>query len=103
MPVDCRGRCTPHPTPRTPHPTPRTPLRHCWFLLPYQVKRGETDTSYITQRSPAWCDRVLVRSNLPHKRATWVDYYSAPQVATSDHKPVGAVLKVRPQRGSCCW
>jgi hypothetical protein len=69
------------------------------------VERGKAETSYITQRSPAWCDRVLVRSNLPHKQASFVDYYSAPQVTTSDHKPVGAVLKVShagvPARPAC--
>jgi hypothetical protein len=59
------------------------------------VERGKAETSYIPQRSPAWCDWVLVRSNLPHKQASFVDYYSAPQVTTSDHKPVGALLQVR--------
>jgi hypothetical protein len=50
----------------------------------------------MTKRSPAWCDRVLLRSNLPHKRASVLSYYSTPELSTSDHKPVGALIKVRP-------
>jgi hypothetical protein len=69
-------------------------LDHCSKYGCLQVERDTPETRYITKRSPAWCDRVLVRSNLPHKQATCVDYYSAPQVDTSDHKPVGALLKV---------
>lgn len=59
-----------------------------------QVERERPDSTYMTKRSPAWCDRVLVRSNLPHKQASCVDYYSVPAIATSDHKPVGALIRV---------
>jgi hypothetical protein len=58
------------------------------------VERGAPDTKYLTKRSPAWCDRVLLRSNLPHKRASFLSYYSAPALDTSDHKPVAALIKV---------
>jgi hypothetical protein len=54
------------------------------------------------QRSPAWCDRVLWRSNLPFKQAKALDYFTAADIGTSDHKPVGAVLQVptvRPATG----
>ncbi|EFJ39196.1 hypothetical protein VOLCADRAFT_101258, partial [Volvox carteri f. nagariensis] len=49
---------------------------------------------YTPQRSPAYCDRVLYRSNLPLKQIRVVSYFSASDIATSDHKPIGAALVV---------
>ncbi|GLC37179.1 hypothetical protein PLESTM_000551100 [Pleodorina starrii] len=49
---------------------------------------------YNPQRSPAYCDRILYRSNLPLKQIRVVSYFSPSDIATSDHKPVGAVLVV---------
>ncbi|GLI66127.1 hypothetical protein VaNZ11_009857 [Volvox africanus] len=49
---------------------------------------------YNPQRSPAYCDRILYRSNLPLKQIRVVSYFSPSEIATSDHKPVGAVLVV---------
>ena len=37
---------------------------------------------------------MLYRSNLPLKQARPVDYFSAPDITTSDHKPVAAVFSV---------
>jgi hypothetical protein len=52
------------------------------------------DPKYKKQRSPAYCDRILYRSNLPHKVALPLEYYYAPGITSSDHKPVGAVFSV---------
>lgn len=59
-----------------------------------QVKKGEPGFSYAAKRSPAWCDRVLVKSALPHKPGRCSSYFAAPDICTSDHKPVGAVLSL---------
>ncbi|KAG2498410.1 hypothetical protein HYH03_003669 [Edaphochlamys debaryana] len=59
----------------------------------FKVKR-QRGHEYNPQRSPAWCDRILYRSNLPLKQIRVLGYFSAPDIATSDHKPVGAVLQV---------
>eukprot|EP00798_Chlamydomonas_sp_ICE-L_P013605 gene13605-19478_t len=56
--------------------------------------RREPGMEYLPQRSPAWCDRILYRSNLPLKQVKVVDYYCAPDVDSSDHKPVGALFNV---------
>lgn len=45
-------------------------------------------------RSPAWCDRILYRPNVPHCTAACLQYESAPAVPSSDHKPVLAVWEV---------
>lgn len=62
------------------------------FPPTFKVTKGAPGLHYGMKRSPAWADRVLVRSNLPHKPASASLYYCAPGVATSDHKPVAAVL-----------
>jgi hypothetical protein len=59
-----------------------------------QVIKGEPGCSYGPKRSPAWCDRVLLKSALPHKRGSCSSYFSAPDICTSDHKPVCAVLSL---------
>ena len=62
------------------------------FPPTFKVVKGEPGLAYATKRLPAWCDRVLVRSNLPHKTAQIGHYYACPAVATSDHKPVAAAM-----------
>jgi phosphatidylinositol-bisphosphatase len=64
------------------------------FPPTFKVVKGEAGLVYGLKRSPAWCDRVLVRSNLPHKPAAPVSYYCCPEVSSSDHKPVAAVLQL---------
>lgn len=54
--------------------------------------KGQPGFHYSPARSPAWCDRVLVKSALPHKSATISSYYTAADITTSDHKPVAAEL-----------
>jgi hypothetical protein len=62
------------------------------MLLLLQVLKGEPGCSYGPKRSPAWCDRVLLKSALPHKRGSYSSYFASPDICTSDHKPVAAVL-----------
>ena len=64
------------------------------FPPTFKVAKGTQGLLYGLKRSPAWCDRVLFRSNLPHKPAVPGDYYCCPDIATSDHKPVAAVLQL---------
>jgi phosphatidylinositol-bisphosphatase len=86
------------------------------FPPTFKVTKGVPGLSYGLKRSPAWTDRVLVRSNLPHHAAAHGPYYCCPDVATSDHKPVAAVLTLplsawqgrrgeaagREGKGGCC-
>ena len=58
------------------------------FPPTFKVKR-QPGTEYTPQRSPAFCDRVLVRS-VPGYPAKLLGLSAAPEVATSDHKPVVA-------------
>eukprot|EP00955_Chlamydomonas_euryale_P061857 358199-Chlamydomonas_euryale.AAC.3 len=39
------------------------------FPPTFKVQRVD-GIEYKPQRSPAWCDRVLYRGNVPHKQAT---------------------------------
>lgn len=66
------------------------------FPLPalQQVDKGDPGFSYAPKRSPAWCDRVLAKSALPHKPGICSEYYTSPQICSSDHKPVTAVLSL---------
>jgi hypothetical protein len=64
------------------------------FPPTFKVTKGVAGLSYGMKRSPAWCDRVLVRSNLPHRAAELGAYYACPSVATSDHKPVAAAMRL---------
>ncbi|GBF95749.1 inositol 5-phosphatase [Raphidocelis subcapitata] len=64
------------------------------FPPTFKVSKGVAGLSYGMKRSPAWCDRVLVRSNLPHRAAEAGSYYTCPSIATSDHKPVAATLRL---------
>ena len=56
------------------------------------MAKGPAGLAYTLKRSPAYCDRVLWRSNLPHKAAQPRAYWASPDIATSDHKPVAAAL-----------
>ena len=51
--------------------------------------------SYVQQRVPAWCDRVLWRS-LPHCKddVRLLSYEPLGDIATSDHKPVQAIFNI---------
>ncbi len=64
----------------------------------FKVKRAP-GFQYNKQRSPAYCDRILWRS-LPGVEGTQEALWAAPEVASSDHKPVGATLALgrRPAR-----
>lgn len=66
------------------------------FLPTFKVVRGKKTTQYQNHRTASWCDRILVITpksiNKKHK-FTYVEYTSHPDVSTSDHKPVTAVLK----------
>ena len=64
------------------------------FPPTFKVLKGARGLAYGAKRSPAWCDRVLVRSNLPHRAAEVAAYWCCPDVATSDHKPVAAALRL---------
>lgn len=64
------------------------------FPPTFKVIKGHPGLQYGMKRSPAWCDRVLVRSNLPHKAVRFEDYYCCPEIATSDHKPVAATMQL---------
>lgn len=70
--------------------TRRTHARHCRAAA--QVEKGEPGCRYAPKRSPAWCDRVLLKSALPHKCGSAAAYFSDAAICSSDHKPVGAVL-----------
>jgi hypothetical protein len=62
------------------------------FAPTFKVQKGEPGFCYAQKRSPAWCDRVLFKSTLPHKQATCNSYFTVPDICTSDHKPVAAVV-----------
>ena len=64
------------------------------FPPTFKVAKGRAGERYARKRCPAWTDRVLLRSALPHLPARALDYWSAPSVATSDHKPVAALVEV---------
>lgn len=64
------------------------------FPPTFKVEKGEPGLSYANKRSPAWCDRVLFKSVLPHRKATCGQYYTVPDICSSDHKPVAAVLSL---------
>eukprot|EP00210_Caulerpa_lentillifera_P006808 g6507.t1 len=49
---------------------------------------------YTPRRLPAWCDRILWKSIFSTREAQVLDYYSVPEVSSSDHKPVAAFFKV---------
>lgn len=64
------------------------------FAPTFKVLKGEQGFSYDKKRSPGWCDRVLFKSVLPHKQASCSSYYTVPDICSSDHKPLAAVLSL---------
>lgn len=64
------------------------------FSPTFKVLKGEPGFCYAPKRSPAWCDRVLFKSALPHKQASCESYFTVPEISSSDHKPVAAVLSL---------
>lgn len=64
------------------------------FMPTFKVDR-KAGLGYKAQRLPAWCDRVLHRS-LPSfgERLRATEFVAAPEIATSDHKPVRATFEV---------
>lgn len=75
------------PGQRTSTPTPPTTAR-VWI----QVER-EASIVYKPHRLPAWCDRVLWHSNMPHSMHPLCSgYFMVAEADSSDHKPVAAVF-----------
>jgi len=66
---------------------------HFSFPPTYKFEVG-TDR-YDEKRTPAWCDRILYRGSLALQ-----SYDSAPLKASSDHRPVLAVLSVGAREGT---
>jgi endonuclease/exonuclease/phosphatase family metal-dependent hydrolase len=58
------------------------------FSPTFKVQRDKA-LKYDEERSPAWCDRVLVKS-IPGHKVAQSGYGSAEIIGTSDHKPVWA-------------
>eukprot|EP00301_Raphidiophrys_heterophryoidea_P018100 c3087_g1_i1.p1 GENE.c3087_g1_i1~~c3087_g1_i1.p1 ORF type:complete len:867 (+),score=153.90 c3087_g1_i1:268-2868(+) len=65
------------------------------FLPTFKVLRGET-SGYKSTRTPSYCDRILYKS-LPseEQRISQIFYSSAPNVTTSDHKPVFSLFDIQ--------
>ncbi|CAM6093328.1 unnamed protein product [Calypogeia fissa] len=62
------------------------------FAPTFKMQREAKDV-YDQKRMPAWCDRILWR-NLPGCTVKLGKYVSAPELATSDHKPVAATFSL---------
>jgi len=62
------------------------------FQPTFKVERNEPFT-YKMQRSPAWCDRVLWHTTVEHNVES-LFYKCYPEIVTSDHKPVAALLSM---------
>lgn len=69
-------------------------VSHASFLVAVWKMERIPGNMWKRERSPAWCDRILWRSCIPSKEATVLDYYSVPEISSSDHKPVGALFEV---------
>jgi hypothetical protein len=66
------------------------------FAPTFKVLR-QPGTTYKTQRTPSYCDRILWRSMAPSQgRLALTRFDSVPAVSTSDHKPVRAVFELMP-------
>ncbi|GMH43463.1 hypothetical protein BSKO_11385 [Bryopsis sp. KO-2023] len=57
------------------------------FVPTYKMER-KAGQIWDPMRLPAWCDRVLWKSLIPSKNVEVLDYYSVPEITSSDHKPV---------------
>eukprot|EP01065_Artemidia_motanka_P037848 TRINITY_DN46754_c0_g1_i1.p1 TRINITY_DN46754_c0_g1~~TRINITY_DN46754_c0_g1_i1.p1 ORF type:complete len:854 (+),score=166.02 TRINITY_DN46754_c0_g1_i1:57-2618(+) len=68
------------------------------FPPTFKVLR-QADYSYVPERVPSYCDRVLWKS-MPHCADCVVQesLVAVPDVTSSDHKPVRSVFTVRPSR-----
>ena len=65
------------------------------FLPTFKVKRHVENPTYNEKRVPSWCDRILWRSLEGHaKRLRPIEFNSAENITTSDHKPVFATFEV---------
>lgn len=67
------------------------------FRPTFKVMRNIELETYLAQRSPAYCDRILWHS-MDAERGTEIQltrYDSAPSVITSDHKPVFATFELK--------
>lgn len=63
------------------------------FPPTFKVRRGVTShTAYDRKRVPAWCDRILWKDLPGCPPVELLSYTSAPEVCTSDHKPVAATF-----------
>nr|PNR63021.1 hypothetical protein PHYPA_001446 [Physcomitrium patens] len=62
------------------------------FPPTFKMQRDYLD-HYDQKRLPAWCDRVLWKT-LQGCHSYLISYFSAPNILTSDHKPVGATYKL---------
>jgi phosphatidylinositol-bisphosphatase len=62
------------------------------FPPTFKVFRNH-QVEYTSQRTPAYCDRILWRSS-PYLLAASIDFWSGEKVGSSDHKPVAALLQV---------
>lgn len=62
------------------------------FAPTFKVRR-RVGVHYSAQRSPAWCDRILWKSIAGYP-IQQLSFTSAPDIATSDHKPVSSVFQV---------
>jgi len=67
----------------------------------FKVKRAK-GLQYNTQRSPAYCDRILWRS-LPGATASQEALWAAPECDSSDHKPVAAMMLLSRQPVRPVW
>ena len=62
----------------------------------FKVKRA-VGTTYGAQRTPSYCDRILYYSAPDREGQLEVRVYSSNEnISTSDHKPVYAIMDVRP-------
>jgi hypothetical protein len=65
------------------------------FKPTFKLAKGRK-LAYSVKRSPAWCDRVLWRSNPGQVDAvTGLQYGSCEEIVTSDHKPVYATFLLK--------
>lgn len=63
------------------------------IAFPPTYKFEDGTDNYFSERTPAWCDRVLYKVKRV-KDILLCKYYHIPQVKISDHKPVFAVFKI---------
>lgn len=68
----------------------------CDFKPTFKLKR-QVGNAYNLKRTPSFCDRVLYRSLPGHaNRLDVLEFTSADDFSTSDHKPVRALISVEP-------